>query len=94
MLIIILLRPRFSDTWLRDNSKANVDRTIAVTSATADQIICDIAFHCKATRPMPVYSIPEWSIISKVLYLGLLKCSPKRRKKYVILKRTTKSCAN
>ena len=50
--------PTLSDTWLRDNSKANVDRTIAVTSATADQIICDIAFHCKATRPMPVYSIP------------------------------------
>lgn len=50
--------PTLSDTWLRDNSKQNVDRTIAVTSATADQIICDIAFHCKATRPMPVYSIP------------------------------------
>lgn len=50
--------PTLSDTWIRDNSKANVDRTIAVTSATADQIICDIAFHCKATRPMPVYSIP------------------------------------
>ena len=50
--------PTLSDTWLRDNSKVNVDRTIAVTSAQADQIICDIAFHCKATRPMPVYSIP------------------------------------
>ena len=50
--------PTLSDTWLRDNSKDNVDRTIAVTSSTADQIICDLAFHCKATRPMPVYSIP------------------------------------
>jgi len=50
--------PTLSDTWLRDNSKDNIDRTIAVTSATADQIICDLAFHCKATRPMPVYSIP------------------------------------
>lgn len=50
--------PTLSDSWLRDNSKENVDRTIAVTSAQADQIICDIAFHCKATRPMPVYSIP------------------------------------
>ena len=50
--------PTLSDTWLRDNSKVNVDRTIAVTSAQADQIICDLAFHCKATRPMPVYSIP------------------------------------
>ncbi len=50
--------PTLSDTWLRDNSKENVDRTIAVTSSQADQIICDIAFHCKATRPMPVYSIP------------------------------------
>ena len=43
--------PTLSDTWLRDNSKANVDRTIAVTSATADQIICDIAFHCKSYAP-------------------------------------------
>jgi len=50
--------PTLSDTWLRDNSKENLDRTIAVTSATADQILCDLAFHCKATRPMPVYSIP------------------------------------
>jgi len=50
--------PTLSDTWIRDNSKGNVDRTIAVPSTTADQIICDIAFHCKATRPMPVYSIP------------------------------------
>nr|QJB19471.1 MAG: major capsid protein [Microvirus sp.] len=50
--------PTLSDTWLRDNSKDNLDRTIAVSSSLADQIICDIAFHCKATRPMPVYSIP------------------------------------
>jgi len=50
--------PTLSDTWLKDNSKDNIDRTIAVTSVTADQIICDLAFHCKATRPMPVYSIP------------------------------------
>jgi len=50
--------PTLSDTWLRDNSKDNLDRTIAVSSSVADQIICDIAFHCKATRPMPVYSIP------------------------------------
>nr|QJB19745.1 MAG: major capsid protein [Microvirus sp.] len=50
--------PTLSDTWIRDNSKTNVDRTLAVSSAVADQIMLDVAFTCKATRPMPVYSIP------------------------------------
>ena len=47
-------QPVLSDGWIKDNSKANVDRTIAVTSAVSDQIILDVAFNCIATRPMPV----------------------------------------
>lgn len=47
-----------SDAWMRDRSRIGVDRTIAVTSAVADQIIMDIAFKCVCSRPMPVYSIP------------------------------------
>ena len=35
-----------------------VDRTRVVTSADADQWIADFYFDVKATRPMPVYSIP------------------------------------
>lgn len=51
-------RPTLSAEWIADNSKVNVDRTLAVSSTLADQIILDIAFDCKATRPMPIYSIP------------------------------------
>lgn len=51
-------QPTLSAGWIVDNSKANVDRTIAVTSAVTDQILLDVAFNCVATRPMPVYSIP------------------------------------
>lgn len=51
-------RPTLSNTWIQDNSRTNVDRTIAVQSTLHDQIIIDIAFKCKATRPMPVNSVP------------------------------------
>lgn len=51
-------KPVLGSTWIQDNSDSNVDRTLAVSMATNDQLRCDIAFHCTATRPMPVYSIP------------------------------------
>ena len=51
-------RPALNSDFIQDNSKVNVDRTIAVQSSLHDQIIIDIAFICKATRPMPVNSIP------------------------------------
>lgn len=37
---------------------ANIDRTLAVQSTTADQFIADFYFEETDTRPMPVYSIP------------------------------------
>ena len=60
--------PRLGSTWITDNSRANVDRTLAVSSYDSgsgestvhgeDQIRMDIRFDCVAIRPMPVYSIP------------------------------------
>lgn len=49
--------PSLSDVWIRED-KANVDRVLAVTSAVSNQMFADIYVQCKATRPMPVYSIP------------------------------------
>lgn len=49
--------PTLSDEWLRED-KTNVDRTLAVTSATANQIFGDFFFDCTYTRVMPMYSIP------------------------------------
>lgn len=49
--------PTLSDGWIRED-KTNVDRALAVTSDTADQIFADFWFSIKATRCMPVYSIP------------------------------------
>lgn len=49
--------PSLSDAWIRED-KANVDRVLAVTSAVSNQMFADIYVQCKATRPMPVYSIP------------------------------------
>lgn len=46
-----------SDEWIRED-KSNVDRTLAVTSAVSNQILADFYVDCKATRPMPVHSVP------------------------------------
>lgn len=49
--------PSLSDTWMRED-KSNVDRVLAVTSSVANQCFGDFYFDIKATRVMPVYSIP------------------------------------
>lgn len=49
--------PVLSDSWIRED-KTNVDRTLAVTSEVSDQMFIDFYFDFKATRPMPMYSIP------------------------------------
>lgn len=49
--------PYLSDSWIRED-KNNVDRVLSVTSAVSDQIFADILISEKATRPMPLYSIP------------------------------------
>lgn len=49
--------PTLSEQWIRED-KANVDRTLAVSSELANQIFGDIFVKCTATRPLPLYSIP------------------------------------
>lgn len=50
-------KPTLSDGWIRED-KTNVDRTLAVTSANANQFFADFYFKSIWTRPMPMYSIP------------------------------------
>ncbi len=49
--------PTLSDSWIRED-KANVDRVLAVTSETSNQLFADIYIKNRTTRPMPMYSIP------------------------------------
>lgn len=50
-------QPILGDTWIRE-TKANIDRTLAVQSSLEDQFIGDFYFKNMCTRPMPIYSIP------------------------------------
>lgn len=49
--------PTLTSAWMEE-TRANVDRTIAVSEQLEDQFICDFYFNCTMTRPMPLYSIP------------------------------------
>lgn len=49
--------PTLAQNWFEE-TKSNVDRTLAVTSAIADQFKFDIVTNITATRPMPVYCTP------------------------------------
>lgn len=49
--------PTLSDSWIRED-KSNVDRVLAVSSSVSKQCFADFYFKIKATRPMPVYSVP------------------------------------
>lgn len=49
--------PVLGDEWIRED-KSNVDRTLAVTSNLAPQLFADFWFDMKATRPMPLFSVP------------------------------------
>ena len=50
-------RPSLSDSWIRED-KTNIDRVLAVQSSVSNQFFADIYVQNRATRPMPVYSIP------------------------------------
>lgn len=50
-------RPSLSDSWIRED-KSNIDRVLAVTSSVSNQFFADIYVQNRATRPMPLYSIP------------------------------------
>lgn len=49
--------PTLSSGWI-DETEANIDRTISVQHATANQFFGDFYFDPVYVRPMPVYSIP------------------------------------
>ena len=49
--------PSLSDGWIRED-KSTVDRVLAVKSSVSDQLFADIYVSNRATRPMPMYSIP------------------------------------
>ncbi len=50
-------RPSLSDSWIRED-KTNIDRVLAVTSANSNQFFADIYVQNRATRPLPMYSVP------------------------------------
>jgi hypothetical protein len=50
-------RPSLSDSWIRED-KANIDRVLAVQSSVSNQFFADIFVQNRATRPMPIYSVP------------------------------------
>lgn len=50
-------RPVLGTTWIKE-PKANVDRTLAVSSEISQQFIADFYFKPTYVRPMPIYSIP------------------------------------
>lgn len=49
--------PKLSQEWIVE-TKNNFDRTLAVQSSVANQIIADFYFKVHNARPMPAYSIP------------------------------------
>lgn len=49
--------PYLSDVWIRED-KANVDRVLAVQSSVSNQLFADFYFQLKASRCMPLYSVP------------------------------------
>nr|DAU11979.1 MAG TPA: Major capsid protein [Microviridae sp.] len=49
--------PSLSDSWIRED-KNTLDRVLAVKSSVSDQLFADIYVSNRATRPMPMYSIP------------------------------------
>lgn len=49
--------PALSDSWIRED-KNTVDRVLAVKSTVSNQLFADIYIKNRATRPMPMYSIP------------------------------------
>ena len=49
--------PTLSDGWVKE-STGNIDQTLAVLKATADQFIADFGVYNKCTRVMPLFSVP------------------------------------
>lgn len=50
-------QPTLSAGWVHE-STGNIDQTLAVPAATADQFIADFGVYNKCTRVMPLFSVP------------------------------------
>lgn len=50
-------QPILGQTWIQE-TRDNVNRTIAVSEEIEDQFLADINFNMTMARPMPLYSIP------------------------------------
>ena len=50
-------QPILGSEWI-DETRANVNRTIAVQDKLEDQFLADLLFEAEWTRPMPIYSVP------------------------------------
>lgn len=50
-------QPILGPEWIQETA-VNVDRTLAVSSTRADQIIMDYVLKIDAVRPIPLYSVP------------------------------------
>nr|WDY38281.1 major capsid protein [Rattus norvegicus microvirus] len=49
--------PRLSPGWIKED-KSNIDRVLAIQSTVSNQFLADVYVKCRATRPMPVFSVP------------------------------------
>lgn len=49
--------PKLGQDWIQE-TKANLDRCLAVPSSKSDQFIAELYFKVRAARPMPTYPIP------------------------------------
>ena len=49
--------PSLSDSWIREDS-GTVNRVLAVSDNVSAQLFADFYVQCRATRPMPMYSVP------------------------------------
>ena len=49
--------------WLKSNSQAVLDRTLAITSSQAPQFRAEFQFHSDRHLPLPVYSVPGLDVI-------------------------------
>lgn len=53
-------RPSLGAAWMADNSRTLIDRTLAVTSSTANQFFGCFDFATEVTTWLPMYSIPGY----------------------------------
>lgn len=54
--------PYLSEDWIKEDGNV-VDRAIAVSQRVSDQFMADFYFDIKATRPMPLYSVPGLDVL-------------------------------